>query len=556
MMTRFACYELAYGKATSDTERQALKRLASECITVAEELSRRLGKLRVDLGQKSKWRTARSALKNVWGEEKINATYKRLEHIRGELALRLTMITKDNVDLMAVSQDERFTRLDQQTSIIIQRLVKNPSELISTLASQTARINSRQDESDKLAVKLQQETLMAINRLGVSSNGPFSVSSRTPSPMRNKPRIQKLNSDEVSTLLLEKLKFRQMFERQDNVSVAHPETFRWILEDDKHHARPLPLSPLLPWLQKGEGCYWVSGKAGSGKSTLMKFLGSSDKVEKALLTWAGSNQLIMASFYFWRGGTNLQKSQEGLLRWLLLTILSQRRDLVSVCFPQTFTDIKDGEEDISEVTPSLEWTQKAFKILSEASLKAVKIFLFIDGVDEFDGDHADISQFFRDLAASSVFKIILSSRPISACAEAFKSSSSLLLQDLTKEDIKRYVEDIIVRHERMGLLRAENQEETSKLTQMILSKASGVFLWVKLVVKSLLDGFRNYDRISDLQHRVDEYPSELETLYLHMLQSMEERYQRHASQLLQNCGSKRTGPEKSATQCAAAVFRG
>jgi hypothetical protein len=55
---------------------------------------------------------------------------------------------------------------------------------------------------------------------------------------------------------------------------------------------------------------------------------------------------------------------------------------------------------------------------------------------------------------------------------------------------------------------------------------------VRLVVKSLLDGFRNYDRISDLQDRVDEYPAELGSLYLHMFRSMETRYQLHAAQLL------------------------
>jgi hypothetical protein len=163
---------------------------------------------------------------------------------------------------------------------------------------------------------------------------------------------------------------------------------------------------------------------------------------------------------------------------------------------------------------------------------SMKIFFFIDGVDEFDGDHAEISNFLRDLAVNPNFKILLSSHLISACVDMFKICPCLRLQDLTREDIKKYVEDTIGCHKRMDQLLSEHPTEASKLTNLILSKASGVFLWVRLVVKCLLDGFRNYDRISDLKHQVDEYPAELGSLYLHMFQSLEARYQSHAAQLL------------------------
>ena len=438
------------------------------------------------------------------------------------------MITKKNVDLAALTQDEGFRKLDQRTAIIIQRLIETPGEIISSLNAQTLEVNLRHDQSDALAVQLQQETLSAINRLQPVS--PYSnLVANTPSPG---PHRKHLSAAETRQNLIDMLKFRQMFSRQNDVVVAHPDTFHWILTDGAQSRNKGAFSPLLPWLKRAEGAYWVNGKAGSGKSTLMKFLGSSNEVSHALKSWAHPHQLIMASFYFWRSGTLLQRSQEGLLRWLLYTILSQQPELVRTCFPVDFDKLKDGRKDIKEITPTLELMINAFNHLSHSDLGAFKIFLFIDGVDEFEGDHTDISHFFRDLASTPCFKMILSSRAIPACVEAFKGLPNLRLQDLTHKDIQAYVEATIGQHERMDMLLSENKYEASALIKMILSKASGVFLWVRLVVKSLLDGFRNYDRISDLQDRVDEFPAELGSLYLHMFLSMEPRYHSHAAQLL------------------------
>ena len=51
-------------------------------------------------------------------------------------------------------------------------------------------------------------------------------------------------------------------------------------------------------------------------------------------------------------------------------------------------------------------------------------------------------------------------------------------------DIRVCVESTIGQHETMGLLLVENEAEASTLVEIILSITSGVFLWVRLVVKS------------------------------------------------------------------------
>lgn len=42
--------------------------------------------------------------------------------------------------------------------------------------------------------------------------------------------------------------------------------------------------------------YWISRSAGSGKSTLMKYLSNNLKTVETLQTWVGSEKLIIASF--------------------------------------------------------------------------------------------------------------------------------------------------------------------------------------------------------------------------------------------------------------------
>jgi hypothetical protein len=59
--------------------------------------------------------------------------------------------------------------------------------------------------------------------------------------------------------------------------------------------------------------------------------------------------------------------------------------------------------------------------------------------------------------------------------------------------------------------------EAPKLVDELVTKSDGVFLWVTLVVKSLLNGLANGDRISFLRRRLEGMPSKIESLYRYML---------------------------------------
>lgn len=73
----------------------------------------------------------------------------------------------------------------------------------------------------------------------------------------------------------------------------------------------------------------------------------------------------------------------------------------------------------------------------------------------------------------------------------------------------------------------------ASLKREIVENSAGVFLWVYLVVRSLLEGLDNGDSIDELRERILELPTDLEDLYLYMWVRIEKRYQPQVSRLLQ-----------------------
>jgi hypothetical protein len=137
----------------------------------------------------------------------------------------------------------------------------------------------------------------------------------------------------VEDVILEQLKYRSIGHREHEIDSPHEETFQWILSDTSpmHEGG----ASLVSWLLNGSGVYWIRGKAAFGKSTLMKLI-------EMLTVWAGKNQLLTASFYFWNIGTIEQRSQSGLLRSSLLSLLQRNRSLIEQTMSEIYGEISQG----------------------------------------------------------------------------------------------------------------------------------------------------------------------------------------------------------------------
>ena len=174
------------------------------------------------------------------------------------------------------------------------------------------------------------------------------------------PDFETTEFTSFTKIILDALHFRVINSRRTAVPQAHKNTFQWIYRDPESCDKPW--DNFSGWLRSGRGCYWINGKTGSGKSTLMKFLHEDRRTNQALQEWAarqGGSELVVGSFFFWYAGTSVQKSQAGLLRSLLFDVLNRRPELVPVLFPDVCRSIV-SEQSADRIELSYFELRKAF----------------------------------------------------------------------------------------------------------------------------------------------------------------------------------------------------
>ena len=131
----------------------------------------------------------------------------------------------------------------------------------------------------------------------------------------------------------------------------------------------------------------------------------------------------------------------------------------------------------------------------------------------------------RKLIHSPNIKLCVSSRPWNVFEAAFGQNSmqKVYVQDLNERDIQRYVRDKLeVRLDFQEM--KERDARCDAVVVELVTKAQGVFLWVHLVVRSLIEGLQNSDRIVDLQRRLRGFPSDLEDYFQHIFDSLDPIY--------------------------------
>ena len=85
-----------------------------------------------------------------------------------------------------------------------------------------------------------------------------------------------------------------------NLSIKDPDVSPTPSMQDSE--RPGP--KFVEWLRNGSGVYWIQGKMGCGKSTLMKYVTGHSLTQEYLLEWASGQTLHCPSYYFNKTGTS------------------------------------------------------------------------------------------------------------------------------------------------------------------------------------------------------------------------------------------------------------
>src|SRR5579862_1109692 len=269
---------------------------------------------------------------------------------------------------------------------------------------------------------------------------------------------------------------------------------------------------------------------GSGKSTLMKYLYNNTRTLRYLQPWIGIAPFMMIGFFFWSSGTTMQMSRMGLLQTLLHEAVKGCVELIPRLFPDRWKSYELFGGDLHPWS----WSELTRALKSLISDNSRRFFFFIDGLDEFDGDSVELADSILEISSSSPnVKMCVASRPWLVFEDAFKRKPSLRLENLTAGDIRLFVSERLSGSSMFVELQKLKPNDAERLVVEATEKACGVFLWVRLVVLSLLEGLRDGDSIADLQDRLQLLPSDLEGLFRKILNRLNPSYFKQASTYFQ-----------------------
>ena len=304
------------------------------------------------------------------------------------------------------------------------------------------------------------------------------------------------NEATIAKLLLDSLEFARMDSRLQNVRTAHTRTCMWLFERDEYK----------DWrdvskVEEHHGFLWIKGKPGCGKSTIMKTAFLRAKKER-------SRGVTISYFFNARASDSLEKSSLGMYRSLVHQLLQAIPEL-----PCEFKKQFRGKANGVQVE---EWTIIELQnyILSVVeNIQDVPLTIFIDALDEGeDNDIRDMVAFLEELGDVSLtgtasFHICLSSRHYPRIN--IRNGVSLIVENQQghDQDIIKYVRN---------KLSGDNSPRHETLMSDICQKASGVFLWVVLVVP-MLNALYDKGQEAAMQKRLQEIPRELNGLFAEIL---------------------------------------
>ncbi|KAF2630699.1 hypothetical protein BU25DRAFT_488856 [Macroventuria anomochaeta] len=485
-------------KKLSDGSKSKLSEPAQQLLKISEETKELTGPLVDALLQTQakgsfgdpRWGTAREALCNgVWKERDVTGLKKKLRAVRKEVDVALLLALRQYLDQSAETGLPVFS-----------------------------------EEGPRMPhwEKWQNESLDAVH---ANEWKPKSKKNVEEFSKQVDQLIAAANEAHFCDQVFEILAFEELDDRLHSIATPHEGTLEWAF-DEQQTAE----GGVLEWLgnQRGESLFWITGRPGAGKTTLMKNLFRNDRIFDYLEAWSGHAPGITSGFFFWNSGTELQKSGLGLLRSLLYESLQDmiygplEQDLGIIQY--LFADRWEQFRSYGGGLDSLSYTELrcAFELMISDTSK--KFLFMIDGLDEIDeaGDLVDVIPPLINASKKENVKILVSSRPSPAFQEAFEKRPRLWVDDYTTNDVHAYILHNFGQDESLAKLRGNTVvPEEMDIVSMLSETSCGIFLWGILATKFLLQELTGNDNFTTLQNRAEMLPSDLDELLSHIMSNFE-----------------------------------
>ena len=266
----------------------------------------------------------------------------------------------------------------------------------------------------------------------------------------------------------------------------------------------------------------------------MKFAMRDPRMTK-LLASDDMEQWSLAAFFFHDRGSEMQKTLNGMLQELLRSILQQIPTLSRYVLPSYLELVRSQRTrcpswDFSSLTSAL------VSLIEQRHVK-IRILLLLDALDEHQGDNDILASLLKTLVDKSdnervKLKMCLASRSWTVFQQHFGNCPGFSIHDYTREDIMTYIK---ARLEPCGPqeMHQSDHDNITPLANLVATRASGVFIWVRLVVDLLAKGIQDGTPHRTLEEKVNKIPQELRDLYADTLRRIEPEYSLEAFIMLQ-----------------------
>lgn len=237
------------------------------------------------------------------------------------------------------------------------------------------------------------------------------------------------------------------------------------------------------WLRNPEtkDIFWISGKPGSGKSTLVKYLVTCGQLQHKLETSSKEKRWKIVHFFFdYRAAEGLANTKDGMLRSVLNQVLRETELSEKLRWRNLDLDNLLVTNQLATVFAGVTDTLKS---------EGQRVLLLVDGLGECGSDLIAMIKTIKSIHVGTAFRICVASRPERVIRALLGNCPEIKVQEHNLGAMQSYAKAMF------DMISAETDTSCPLSPQFfrdILRQAQGVFLWLRfateLVVQRMVQG--------------------------------------------------------------------